>query len=93
MIKMEDSLDENIKKSIADIELCLDQIEDNLNSYYQMSHINSFSDESNEKINLKKELENRLQVVTIASGKKVNIQGNIDDFELDQSISAKQAAM
>lgn len=87
IMKMEDSLDDHTRKSIADIELCLDQIEDNLNSYYQVSHMNPFSDENNEKINLKKELENRLQVVTIASGKKVNIQGSIDDFELDKRIS------
>lgn len=87
IMKMEDNLDEFTRKSIADIELCLDQIEDSLNSYYQISHIDLFSDENSEKINLKKELENRLQVVTIASGKKINIQNSIDDFDLDKKIS------
>lgn len=87
MMKMENNLDEFTRKSIADIELCLGQIEDNLNSYYQMSHMNSFSGENNETINLKKELENRLQVLSIASGKKINIQNSLDDFELDKKIS------
>ena len=87
IMKMEENLDEFTKKSIADIELCLGQIEDNLNSYYQISHMDSFSGENNKTINLKKELENRLQVVTIASGKKINIQNSIDDFELDKRVA------
>ena len=87
IMKMEENLDEFTKKSIADIELCLGQIEDNLNSYYQISHMDSFSGENNKTINLKKELENRLQVVTIDYGKKINIQNSIDDFELDKRVA------
>lgn len=87
VMRMNKNIDETLQKHISDIEGCLLQIDDNLNTYYQISHTKNLENYDNEKIEFSSELLNTIRLLVIASGKKITIEENIDQFEIKKEIS------
>lgn len=87
VMKMDENISIEMQKYIGDIESCLKQIENNLNTYYQMSNITSLESSNDEKIEFSTELLNTIKLLVVSSGKNVVVEDNIEKFEISKEIS------
>lgn len=87
VMKMDDSISVEMQKHIEDIESCLKQIENNLNTYYQISNITSLESSNDEKIEFSTELLNTIKLLVVSSGKNIVVENNIEKFKISKEIS------
>lgn len=87
VMKMDENISIGMQKHIEDIESCLKQIENNLNTYYQISNVTSLESGSDEKIDFSAELLNIIKLLVVSSGKNIVVEDNIEKFEISKKIS------
>ena len=87
VIKMDENISNEMHKHIEDIESCLKQIENNLNTYYQISNITSLESSNDEKIEFSTELLNTIKLLVVSSGKNIVVEDNIEKIEISKEIS------
>lgn len=87
VMKMDENISIEMKRQIEDIESCLKQIENNLNTYYQISNITSLESSNDEKIEFSTELLNTIKLLVVSSGKNIAVEDNIEKFEISKEIS------
>ena len=86
ILKM-DNVDEQFAEKLDDIEKFINEIETNLNAYYQISHTQPVVLDNN-KIDFKDEVISRARLLSLSSGKKVNMEHNrICEVVIDKSVS------
>lgn len=86
LLKM-DNVDEQYVEKLDDIVKYIDEIETNLNAYYQISNTQSVVLDNN-KVQFKNEVLSRVRLLALSSGKKVNIEySKMCDVEIDKNIS------
>lgn len=87
VMKMDENISIEMQQQIENIESCLKQIENNLNTYYQISNITSLESSNDEKIEFSTELLNTINLLVISSGKNIVVEDNIEKFEIGKEIS------
>lgn len=87
VMKMDGNISIEMQQHIENIESCLKQIENNLNTYYQISNITSLESSNDEKIEFSTELLNTINLLVISSGKNIVVEDNIEKFEIGKEIS------
>ena len=87
VMKMDENISIEMQQHIENIESCLKQIENNLNTYYQISNITSLESSNDEKIEFSTELLNTINLLVISSGKNIVVEDNIEKFEIGKEIS------
>lgn len=86
ILKMEE-INEDFAEKLNDIEKLIEEIENNLNAYYQISHMEPFVLDGN-KIQLKEEIVLRAKLLALSSGKKVNIEyDNMCDIVMEKNVA------
>ena len=85
VIKLDYSHDAKIMEKIIDLEDYIDELENNLNAYYQISSISTSLEEASQKLSFKNELDLRGKLLTISLGKKIELRNRIDEIELDKN--------
>lgn len=86
VLKLDYSNDENMLEKVRDLDNYIDEIENNLNAYYQISSFNTSIEEEHQKLSLKNELDLRGKLLTISLGKKIELRNRIDEIELDKNV-------
>lgn len=87
VMKMDENISIEMQQQIENIESCMKQIENNLNTYYQISNITSLESSNDEKIEFSSELLNIINLLVISSGKNIVVEDNIEKFEIGKEIS------
>lgn len=87
VMKMSEDISIETHKHIEDIENCLKQIENNLNTYYQISNITSLESSNDEKIEFSTELLNTIKLLVVSSGKNIVLENNIEEIKISKEIS------
>lgn len=87
VMKMDENISIEMQQHIENIESCMKQIENNLNTYYQISNITSLESSNDEKIEFSTELLNTINLLVISSGKNIVVEDNIEKFEIGKEIS------
>lgn len=88
VMKMDENISIEMQQQIENIESCMKQIENNLNTYYQISNITSLESSNDEKIEFSSELLNIINLLVISSGKNIVVEDNIEKFEIGKEISS-----
>lgn len=86
ILKIDYSNNQQIIEKINDLEGYIDEIENNLNAYYQISDLNTSLINENKKLSLDEELNARGKLLTISLGKRIELKNNICDIELDKNV-------
>lgn len=86
ILKMENTNDE-LNSKIAALEQFIEEIDNNLNAYYEISHFSSYYSNENEVMSFKEEILSRISLIKISSGKNINYKYDICDINIDKSKS------
>lgn len=86
IIKIQELNDDLISK-IRDIENYIEQIEDNLNAYYEVSHVTTVLADKDDTVDLTKEIQIRSRLLIISSGKVINLKITEINVILDRKIA------
>ena len=85
ILKME-NINEEFTEKINDIEKYINEIETNLNAYYQISRMDPPVLDNN-KVDLKNEIISRTRLLALSSGKKINIDSDdVCEVSIDKNV-------
>ncbi len=87
ILKLDNKNNIGLLDKINDIENYINEIENNLNAYFQISNLSPSVVDENQTISLREELDIRGKLLTISLGKKVKLENNIEDISLNKNIA------
>lgn len=87
ILKLDNKNNIELLDKINDIENYINEIENNLNAYFQISNLSPSVVDENQTILLRDELDVRGKLLTISLGKKVKLDNNIENVSLNKNVA------